>query len=366
MSDTMKKVQSGDPLVIPAATFNFFIDAADGFRRRQQHVGRTPQASILNRLTGTAPLRNDTGADLPRFAVVGVDGPIIAPSDNEDEFTKRATLIGVEPTVEDHRGRFAVVTEPIADGVIGQACVSGVIPAKVNIVDENHTRADVKAGSTTLESGHHGAAELLWHAPGTGEQWALIKIGLGVPLSVTFDVRLVQTGGSPGKNGESECSFTYHAYDVETNELLTTGGPLSPEAPRPAATKMIAATSGTAYWKVDGGALTLVLAEAFEQPTPRQVLDVVTGLSCQKVTLSPGDGGGDILRFTASTTRVFLPNGTRIEPGSDLIFDCPCCGDPGDPPGCGCGCGPGCGCGCGCGCCCSCSCGCCCCSGGGV
>ena len=39
--DALKKVQSGDPLVIPAQTFNTFIDAARDFKARQLQQGRT-------------------------------------------------------------------------------------------------------------------------------------------------------------------------------------------------------------------------------------------------------------------------------------------------------------------------------------
>jgi hypothetical protein len=34
MGDHLKKVQSGDPLVVPAATWNAFIDAAEDYRQR--------------------------------------------------------------------------------------------------------------------------------------------------------------------------------------------------------------------------------------------------------------------------------------------------------------------------------------------
>ncbi len=40
MGDTLKKVQPGDPLVIPAQTFNTFVDAAKDFLRRQHHQGQ--------------------------------------------------------------------------------------------------------------------------------------------------------------------------------------------------------------------------------------------------------------------------------------------------------------------------------------
>ena len=44
MGDTLKKVKSGDPMTIPAATFNSFVDAAQDFLRRQRDIARTPAA----------------------------------------------------------------------------------------------------------------------------------------------------------------------------------------------------------------------------------------------------------------------------------------------------------------------------------
>ncbi len=43
MPDNLKKVKSGDALVIPAQTFNTFIDAARDFRSRQQGRAQTAQ-----------------------------------------------------------------------------------------------------------------------------------------------------------------------------------------------------------------------------------------------------------------------------------------------------------------------------------
>lgn len=46
MGDALRKVKPGDPLSIPAATFNTFVDAAQHFLRRQRGIGRTPTRGI--------------------------------------------------------------------------------------------------------------------------------------------------------------------------------------------------------------------------------------------------------------------------------------------------------------------------------
>ena len=40
MGDAMKKVRTGDPLVVPAQAYNAFIDAAKDFHRRTANLGQ--------------------------------------------------------------------------------------------------------------------------------------------------------------------------------------------------------------------------------------------------------------------------------------------------------------------------------------
>ena len=98
----MKKVKSGDALVIPAQTFNTFIDAARDFRARQQERAQTAQQTF--RSSGIILVKNASGYDQDRFAVLGIDGPIITPTDNEDEFKNKVAFNGVTPTEAGHTG----------------------------------------------------------------------------------------------------------------------------------------------------------------------------------------------------------------------------------------------------------------------
>jgi hypothetical protein len=56
----MKKVTSGEPLRIPAETFNTFVDAARDFqsRQRSRSASRTPERME----NGIVPVRNGSGA----------------------------------------------------------------------------------------------------------------------------------------------------------------------------------------------------------------------------------------------------------------------------------------------------------------
>ena len=124
----LDKVQPGAPLAIPAQTFNTFVDAAKDFRERQHSVRHHEQRE--SRQADLVLVRNESNADRARFDVLGIDGPIITPTDNANEFQDRVALCGVTPT-NDHVGRFVVLLEPVLDGAIGWGCLAGVCAVRV-------------------------------------------------------------------------------------------------------------------------------------------------------------------------------------------------------------------------------------------
>ena len=174
----LRKVRPGDSLRIPAGAYNAFVDAAQHARRIDPDttVGR-PQPNGREHLV---LVRNESGEDLPRFGILGIDRPIIEPGEegNPDVFKRRAALIGVAITpTDEYVGRFVVAREPIADGKIGLAVIRGVTPAAINVIDEEHSHADTYPEEQFLRSGFTGAARILWKEPGTGELLALIEMG---------------------------------------------------------------------------------------------------------------------------------------------------------------------------------------------
>ena len=262
MSSALKKVRSGDPLVIPAAAYNAFIDAAIDYRQRTAHLGQGAQPSFSQ--ASIVLVRNDSGSNQNRMAVLGVDAPIIDPSANEEEFRNRVALSCVAPEEGTHEGRFVVLAEPIANGKIGRAYAAGVCPVKIDVPDEEHEwrYAEIADGITgNLKVGMQGSAGILWRAGGTGVQWAVIRLGQPVPMHV-FPVELTQVGGEQGDE-ENPASWTYDVLDVVTGETLASG--VDPVASphkwqRPSVGQMIAATFGYAHYQPsDAGEMELVL-----------------------------------------------------------------------------------------------------------
>ena len=72
MGDIWKKARPGQRLEIPAAAYNAWVDAARAERNRQHDVAQ--DAGLENRQTTVAKVKNTSGADLDRFAVLALSG----------------------------------------------------------------------------------------------------------------------------------------------------------------------------------------------------------------------------------------------------------------------------------------------------
>ena len=97
----MQKVQSGQPLRIPAETFNAFLDAVRDFRNWQRSVSTESQPAV--RQTGIVKVKNASGEVRGWFEVLGIDRPIFTPTDNLDTFQNNILLVGVVPDARSKR-----------------------------------------------------------------------------------------------------------------------------------------------------------------------------------------------------------------------------------------------------------------------
>jgi hypothetical protein len=253
MGDTLRKVKPGDPLAIPAATFNTFVDSArDYLQRRHNQRG---QATPSGRHNCIIHVRNDSGADRERYEVLGIDSPIFDPASDEEAFKNAPAMAGVTPAEADHAGKFVVLLEPVAAGELALAVAAGAVPARVDVPDEDfpYRLAEVTdASAANLTAVKRGSAAILWRAGGTGVQWALVRLGI-LPEPTVFPVNLVQTGGSQGTT-TTPASWAYRVVDPVTNEDLATNvNPVnSPHKwKRPSAGWMIPATFGYAHYDTE-------------------------------------------------------------------------------------------------------------------
>lgn len=174
MGDRFKKVQAGQDLQISAEVWNNLIDITrreKGRAHNQEEVKHDvlKQADIFL-------VKNVTGQNLPRFAIVSVGQPIILPSSNEVEFKNQPTFVASAPN-DLTEGRLGILQEPLADQTIGRCVVSGVTIARVAIPGEVYDWADpIPGNSQSLRSVPHGPVRVLWIESVGMIRWAIVRI----------------------------------------------------------------------------------------------------------------------------------------------------------------------------------------------
>jgi hypothetical protein len=199
------KVESGDPLVIPAAAYNAMLDAA--IANMRTHGKPSP---VHGEQSNHVLVLNATGYPLEQFEILGIDGPVFHQRNQPDAFQQTPVLRGITP-MERHKGKFVVLQEPAAPGSVARACVSGLTVARVYVEGNDKPKAcDIEEGYTYDFTGATtGGASILWIEEGSGAKWALIRIGHG-DVSTLFPVTLKKSGGEEG----DEKTATTWRYDV--------------------------------------------------------------------------------------------------------------------------------------------------------
>jgi len=176
MAAGLSKVGRGQRFRPVADDWNAFVDAALAHRAGLLDVAsgqaaRTSQPCLVR-------VRNGTGADLDQFAPVMIGDILITFADNEADFRSRPPVFeAVAPSSENLDLPLAIVQQPLKDGETGRALVCGVTPAQVDVASEGHRSAEIAADG--LKSADAGPVRILWKAPGTGLQWAVILLGGG-------------------------------------------------------------------------------------------------------------------------------------------------------------------------------------------
>lgn len=192
MSDNMKKVRSGDPLVIPAPAYNAFIDAAQDYRARTANVGQ--QATPVTRSSGIVMVKNESGTDRARFDVLGLGEPLFmpdGPAGAERSFMNAVAFRGDTPDAMQHMGKFVVLLEPIAADAVGRACISGITVARLRVDDgtKTYTEAEIiDQDEIALGPKVGGSVDVLWHQDQAGDVWAVIRIGNSVTTGFWFQI----------------------------------------------------------------------------------------------------------------------------------------------------------------------------------
>jgi hypothetical protein len=166
--DPFKRVTTGEPLQIPADTWNAFLEARD-WVQRQARVGAGEVKPLRPTLVH---VHNDTGGDLARFNVGTVSGMAITPTDNLLEWQARQVYTLAAPVEGDTP---VIVQGPIADGEYGSGIIWGPSCVQVSFSASDHTFATVSTGTTAnLESASAGEFRIVYAESTSGTQWCVV------------------------------------------------------------------------------------------------------------------------------------------------------------------------------------------------
>lgn len=210
----------GDPLTLSSADWNSFLDAAE-----MVLGGKNPKTAFRPQPNenGFVLVKNTTGADRSQFEVVGLDVVVPTPA-NLEEFKQQTHQYNAVATVAaDHRGRWAILQEPIKNDAIGWAMVSGVGVVKVDGTAPSAYPyfADFIVGDyTQLMFYPGGSAQVLYRDAST--EWAIVRLG-----SASHGPLLAKSGGSgiaanssatvtlrvPSGGGWTDSAISYTAYN---------------------------------------------------------------------------------------------------------------------------------------------------------
>lgn len=224
MTDPYRNARPGEPVgqrLQSASQFNTFVDASRWVRDHAASVG---ESGLPVRLPpGVVRVQNSSTQLIGQYRAVGISGVVIDPeeSDQPGHFATHPVFAGRIPTTAD-AGKFAITLEPIDVGEIGFAVVVGVVCCLVNVVAESDPRCDFDDeadDATILKTGPIGAGEILYKEGGTGEKWALIRIGF--PFACGGVAKA--TSGIAAISGSTPGSATCEIYRLASGVLVATG-----------------------------------------------------------------------------------------------------------------------------------------------
>ena len=190
------RIEPGQPLrgAISARAWNRAQDAADIVLGAYAGTeGGVPGSPVLTPYTWCyGGLFSGLGGFIPAYYPVAITGMQIVPtSDINDSATTSfrtmpvLTLGKVQSNYEGAQTEpttlsWGVSVEPIVGGGVHKVAVAGVVPCRIDIINDKHTCVQpFSTGSrNVLRSAMIGGGQIVWKESGTGQdKWALIRIG---------------------------------------------------------------------------------------------------------------------------------------------------------------------------------------------
>ncbi len=149
-------------------------------------------------------VKNNTGTDLGKRAVIGLGDSLISLADNERQWKEEIVLNAELPEAGTHDTKYAILQSSLRDGQIGEAMVIGVTQVLLDVQSESDTHAKIVDGETDyLETGASGTAEIIWKASGTGQKLGIVMLD-----------RSYQEQGIPFRNDSGEEIPPYAVMEI--------------------------------------------------------------------------------------------------------------------------------------------------------
>ena len=131
MSNMYKKVTAGDSFSFPARLYNQLVDVA---KEQNNDTSINGSVALPDRSKDLILVKNSSGGDADQYGILGIDGPLFDPATEDIAFKDQIILDCITPAADHEDGSFVILNEPIADGMVGFACISGTCIAKVDIL----------------------------------------------------------------------------------------------------------------------------------------------------------------------------------------------------------------------------------------
>lgn len=169
-------------------------------------------------------VQNDTGNDRSRYEVCGVGDPLVDGWDDKDkpEFPQPCSFKVVVPHTPTHVGKFVVLLEDIKSGERGRAAILDVVKVKTyaaSSADESLKFADIDDGTMShLKLAPSGSAQVLYRESGTGEKWAIVRLG-----NPRASFPILCTAQTTGVVAKSNGTFTVNNVTPVVAGQLTAG-----------------------------------------------------------------------------------------------------------------------------------------------
>lgn len=216
-----KKVRRGEPLKIPAATWNNIIDSAKHHKRNRYNPVNAANGGTLTSLIKSnieILVKNASGSDISEsFHIMRLSLPVLDITEDRHAANRRIGFNGMIPTDIDNA--IVILQTPLEVTDISNGVISGLSIVTVMVLDPSHEWANPTPGETKyLTSSECGQARILAYTesiePGEeGLSTALVNL-----IGSTCSNQLISgssgtsgasggsTGGSNGGSGGSEGS----------------------------------------------------------------------------------------------------------------------------------------------------------------